>query len=388
MYAYPNKWSADLTGNVTGQHEANDWACYIWQKIETKMSAQCDRLGACAPYAAINGRYTDKMTDNIYWWTNGFWPGMLWIMYHAGGEDKYLKTARAIEEKLDAALAGFEGLHHDVGFMWTLASVLDWRLTGDKTARVRAMHAATILAGRYNPRGRFIRAWNRDCAGWIIIDCMMNLSLLYWAAAESEDPRFKFIAMDHADTALKYLVRKDGSCNHIAVLDPRNGKLLETQAGQGYAVDSSWTRGQAWALYGFAISYFHTGETRYSEAARRIARYFCVEVERYGYVPPVDFRAPDEPRKIDASAGVIAACGLLALHEIGKSVGYADSAFKILKAIEAAHCDWDPGTDGIVKMAAAQYHGKTEECHVPLIYGDYFFMEAINRLRGSDLRIW
>ncbi|MDR2701681.1 MAG: glycoside hydrolase family 88 protein [Spirochaetaceae bacterium] len=370
---------------------AHSWAQALWPKISEKMSAQCGRLGAAVPYAAIDGVYSDKMRDNIYWWCNGFWPGMLWLMYHADRDDKYLQTARAVEERLDAALAGFEGLHHDVGFMWMLASVADWHLTGDKTARIRALHAANLLAGRYNPRGRFIRAWNRDCTGWIIIDCMMNLSLLYWASGQLNDPRFKFIAMDHADTALKFLVREDGSCNHIAVLDPQNGALLELPAGQGYASGSSWTRGQAWALYGFAISYRHTGEMRYLEAARRIARYFCAEVSRFGYVPPVDFRAPEEPRKIDTSAGAIAACGLLALAAIAEgeeSVRHCTDALAILQAIEAAHCDWNILTDGIVQMGTAQYHGKTDELHVPLIYGDYFFLEAVHKLLHPEFIIW
>ena len=371
--------------------EVQNWARQIWQKIDVKMSAQCERLGCSVPYATVNGRYADEMADNIFWWTNGFWPGMLWLMYHNSGEEKYLKTARAVEERLDAALAGFEGLHHDVGFMWTLASVLDWRLTGDKTARTRALHAANILAGRYNPRGRFIRAWNRGCTGWIIIDCMMNLSLLYWAGEQLDDPRFGFIAVDHADTALKNLLREDGSCAHIAVLDPQNGALVETPAGQGYASGSSWTRGQAWALYGYAISQRHSGKPRYLEAARRIARYFCEEVSRHGNVPPVDFRAPAEPKIIDTSAGSIAACGLLALAETAageEAARYVQDAFGILSATEAAHCDWRPSTDGLVGMATAQYHGRLEERHVSLIYGDYFFMEAINRLCGSDLQIW
>ena len=375
------------------------WAEDIREKIRIKMSAQCDRLGAFVPYATVNGNYTDKMADNISWWTNGFWPGLLWLMYHDTGEDKYMQTARAVEERLDSALCGFEGLHHDVGFMWTLSSVLDWRLTGDKTARTRALHAATILAGRYNPRGRFIRAWNRDCTGWIIVDCMMNLSLLYWAGGQLDDPRFGFIACDHADTALKYLVREDGSCNHIAVLDPHNGSLVETPAGQGYAPGSSWTRGQAWALYGFAITCRHTRQERYLEAARRIARYFCGEVSRYGYVPPVDFRAPAEPVIIDTSAGVIAACGLLALADIAEELPaqqpegeeaarYVQEALNILRATEAAHCNWEAAADAIVQMGTAQYHGKTEERHVSLIYGDYFFTEAIHRLCGMDLQIW
>jgi len=377
------------------------WVREIRQKLAIKISAMHDRLGSSVPYAAINGRYTDKMGDNLYWWCNGFWPGMLWLMYHDSEEDKYRLTARAVEERLDAALAGFEGLHHDVGFMWNLASVLDWKLTGDKTARTRALHAAAILAGRYNPRGHFLRAWNRDCTGWIIIDCMMNLSLLYWAGEQLGDPRFAFIARDHADTALEHLVREDGSCNHIAVLDPESGALVEAPAGQGYAPGSSWTRGQAWALYGFAISSRHNShhsdndhhneKSRYAETARRVAGYFCGEVSRYGYIPPVDFRAPPEPKKIDTSAGVIAACGLLELAstaENEEAAQYSAEAFTLLRAIEAAHCDWDPATDGLVKMGTAQYHGKTDELHVPLIYGDYFFLEAIHRILHPEFQVW
>ncbi|MCL2804634.1 MAG: glycoside hydrolase family 88 protein [Treponema sp.] len=367
------------------------WAETVWEKIALKMSAQCDRLGASVPYAAVNGKYSDKMKENIYWWTNGFWPGMLWIMYNASKEEKYLLTARAVQERLDASLAGFEGLHHDVGFMWMLSSVLDFRLTGDKTARTRALHAASLLAGRYNPRGKFIRAWNRDCTGWIIVDSMMNLPLLYWAGKELQDPRFAFIASDHADTSLKNLVREDGSCNHIAILDPLNGALVETPAGQGYAAGSSWTRGQAWALYGFALSFRHSGEKRFLEAAERIAEYFCKEVSRFGFIPPADFKMPGDI--IDTSAGSIAACGLQVLWQLTKNDEFLKNAVSILKAIEASHCIWDPAADGIVNMATAQYHGKPEERHVPLIYGDYFFMEAVNRLGcdhpwGLEINIW
>ena len=381
--------------------EDRQWAETTWEKISVKMLAQCERLGASFPYASIDGHYSckknDNMSPNVYWWTNGFWPGILWLMYNASGDNKYLQTARAIEEKLDGALSGFEGLHHDVGFMWTLASVLDFRLTGDNTARRRALHAANILAGRFNPRGKFIRAWNRDCTGWIIIDSMMNLSLLYWAGRQTNDPRFAFIAEDHADTAMRCLVREDGSCNHIAVLDPLNGTLVETPAGQGYASGSSWTRGQAWAMYGFALTYLNSGHIRYLETSRRIAKYFCGKIARHGFVPPVDFRSPDNEEKIiDTSAGVIASCALLTLYEISHNDSgqtenanqYLRDAVNILKTIESKYCDYDPSADGLVRMATAQYHNKLDERHVSLIYGDYFFMEAVNKLRGSEIKIW
>jgi len=361
-------------------NDTNQWARQIWEKVKVKMSAQLERLGDSVPYAAIKGRYMNEKTENIFWWTNGFWPGMLWLMYHDGGEDKYLKAARSVE-----------GLHHDVGFMWTLASVLDFRITGNKDARRRALHAAAILAGRYNPRGRFIRAWNSDCTGWIIIDCMMNLPLLYWASKEINDPRYKYIAIEHADTALKYLVRPDGSCNHIGILDPHTGELLDTPAGQGYASGSSWSRGQSWALYGFALSYIHTGFHKYLDAALRVARYVLSCLEKTAYIPAVDYRAPEEPKKIDTSAGSIAAAGLLALAGLEKNPQKEyclEGAMNILKALEAGHADWDPGTDFILKNGSAQYHDKTGELHIPLVYGDYYFLECLYRMRHPEPEIW
>ena len=368
------------------------WAAGIWPKIRAKMEAQCGRIGAEVPYTLVNGRRNDKMAKDLYWWTNGFWPGMLWLMYSDTNDQRYRSAAEKIEERFDEALAGYEGLHHDVGFMWTLTSRLDYKLTGNARSRVRALHAANILAGRYNPRGHFIRAWNMDRTGWIIIDCMMNIPLLYWASAETGDPRYRYIAIEHADTSLKYLVRPDGSCNHIGVLDPHTGELLDTPAGQGYASGSAWSRGQSWAIYGFALSYIHTGDKRYLEVSLAVARYVLKALARTAYVPPVDYLAPaDEPVKIDTSAGMIAAAGLLCLAGLENNRERdlcREGAMNILQAIEAAYVDWDPETDFFVKMGSAQYHGKTEELHVPLIYGDYFFIESVLKILHPEMEIW
>jgi unsaturated chondroitin disaccharide hydrolase len=367
------------------------WAGEIRQKIRAKLSAETDRVGSDIPYIALNGRYTDKGKEELDWWTNGFWPGILWLMYADTKDEKYLKAARGVEDRLDECLKNFVGVHHDVGFMWHLSAGLDYRLTGNAFSKVRALHAANILAGRYNPRGHFIRAWNMDRVGWIIIDCLMNIPLLYWASRETGDPRFKFIAIEHADTALKHLLRPDGSCNHIGILDPENGDLLETPGGQGYAAGSSWTRGQAWAVYGFALSALHTGEARYLDAAKRVAHYFVASVAEYGYVPPVDFRSPREPLKLDTTAGTITACGLLQIAELAgeyEQKFYLDAALNILKAIEEKHCDWDPSRDSIVQNGSAQYFDKPDSLHVPIIYGDYFFIEAVHRLINPDLKPW
>jgi unsaturated chondroitin disaccharide hydrolase len=369
-----------------------EWAKDVFEKIKAKLKAECTRNGEIIPYIPRDGRYHDNSTgEGIYWWTNGFWPGMLWQMYNATKDEQYRKAAEHTEKRLDEALEGFEGLHHDVGFMWLHSSVANYRLTGNKDSRRRGLHAANILAGRYNPAGKFIRAWNGDKTGWIIIDCLMNIPLLYWASRETDDPRFRTIAMEHAYTAINHLVRADGSCNHIAVLSPSTGDCLETPAGQGFAPGSSWTRGQSWGLYGFALSYHHSGERKFLDAAKRIAHYVTANFARNGWLPPVDFRSPPDPVKHDSTAAMISACGLLeiAYHvEEHEKALYTDAALNLLTTCEKAFADWNVETDGIIGKGTGAYHGKPEETEVPIIYGDYFFVEAVLRLLGKDFLIW
>ena len=147
------------------------WAEDAYQKTVTKIFEECKRVGDRIPYIAEDGVYReDKAQTDIVWWTNGFWPGILWQMYHATGEEMYKETAERVEDKLDRALDLYTGLHHDVGFMWLHSAVADYRITGKERSRARGLHAAHLLAGRYNPRGRFIRSWNRDRSGWVIVD--------------------------------------------------------------------------------------------------------------------------------------------------------------------------------------------------------------------------
>lgn len=377
------------------KHNINEenikWLDQTFKKIKDKMSAECDRIEDKIPYIAEDGVYKeDKAETDIVWWTNGFWPGMLWQMYHVTGEEKYKTAAEGVEAKLDKAFDKYTGLHHDVGFMWLHSAVANYRITGNERSMARGMHAAHLLAGRYNPRGKFIRSWNRDRSGWVIVDSMMNVPLLYWAADTISDPRFTYLAMDHVDTLMKNTVRDDGSCNHIIVLDPTNGELLETPGGQGYESGSSWSRGQSWAIYGFALSYHYTKKPEYLATAKKVAHYFMANVEKTGNVAIVDFRAPKEPVYWDSTAGVCAACGML---EIAKNVPelekdfYIDAAINILKATDEKFCNWDINYDSIVAMGSGSYETEHDR-HVPIIYGDYFFIEAILRLLDKDILIW
>lgn len=367
------------------------WAEDTYKKIESKISLECDRIGSKIPYIAEDGVYReDKAESDIVWWTNGFWPGILWQMFHCTGEVKYKNAAEGVEEKLDKALDVYTGLHHDVGFMWLHSAVADYRITGSERAKARGLHAAHLLAGRYNPRGRFLRSWNRDRAGWVIVDSMMNVPLLYWAKEVLDDPRFEYVAMDHVDTVMKNTVRADGSCNHIIVLDPTTGELLDTPGGQGYEPGSAWSRGQSWAIYGFALSYLHTGKQEYLDTAKRVAHYFIAQVDRTENVALVDFRAPGEPVYWDATAGVCAACGMLEISnhvpELEKEF-YVDAAVRMLKATDKKFCNWDVNYDSIVQMGSGSYSTEHDR-HVPIIYGDYFFIEAVLRLLDKDILIW
>ncbi len=367
-----------------------DWIDEILPKAEKKMKSMVARNRGKIPYMASGGVYDDMAKEKISWWTNGFYAGELWQFYHLADDNSYRENAESIEKMLDEALADFKGLHHDVGFMWMLTAVADYKITGNEHSKDRALHAATLLAGRFNLKGNFLRSWNQDHVGWVIIDSMMNIPILYWASKVTKDPRFAQIADAHADTVRKYLVREDGSVGHIASFNPETGEFEKILAGQGYSAESSWSRGQAWAVYGFAIAFGHTGKSEYLMAAKNIANYFIACVSQKGYLPLADFRAPDHPEKWDMSAGTCAACGLL---EIAEHVGthesklYRSTAEKMLMAIEHAYADWNPDTDGIIGHSSHSYHN-SEETHVSMIYGDYFFIEAVLRLKGNVLTIW
>lgn len=368
-----------------------EWLKTIYKNINVKLEAECSRMGDKIPYISENGVYkADMREENLSWWTNGFWAGMLWQAYHASGNEVFMEYARKTEESLDKAFDNFVGLHHDVGFMWLHTAVANYRLTNNEKSLKRGLHAATLLAGRYNPIGKYIRAWNLDKPGWMIVDCLMNIPLLYWAGKETNDPRFAYIADAHADTALKTLMREDGSCNHIAVLDPKTGELLELPEGQGYGVGSSWSRGQAWALYGYALAYLHSKEERYLAAAKKSAHYFISNVILTDYVSLVDFRAPKEPVMWDTTAAACAACGLLQIADMVPELEknfYYEHAVRILMALENKHCNWNPAEDGILQNGTAAYH-RVEDTHVPIIYGDYFFVEGILRLIKKNFMIW
>lgn len=376
------------------------WVYDTVQKITRKMNVVSERSKLKIPYTSIDGVHDDynnsslphRINEGINWWTNGFWGGMMWLMFHETGDSKYVDIARYSEEKLDQCFVDFFGLHHDVGMMWLPTAVAHYRLTNNQDSLRRGLHAANLLAGRFNSSGKYIRAWNEmnqeDVRGWAIIDCLLNIPLLYWATDVTNDPRYKQIAMMHADTAMEDFIRADGSSEHIVEFDPNNGVKVKTHGGQGYENGSSWTRGQAWALYGFILSYIHTKKQDYLDTTIRVADYYISNIPKNGIIP-VDFKQPTEPEWEDSTAAAIAACGFIELYRCSSEVGkerYLETALFLLKTLEEKRCDWSEQHDGILLNGTEAYHAKTH--HMNIVYGDYFFMEAIFKLKGDDILLW
>jgi unsaturated chondroitin disaccharide hydrolase len=357
----------------------------LLERLQPKVDRMIEAIGSGCPHVAkADGIYDNVGTD---WWTSGFWPGLLWVMHEATGKENYKEAAWNWDQELAHWLAEpTEEIHHDVGFQFLPTAVIKHRLTGDRKALKTGLTAANFLAGRFNPAGNFIRAWNGDKTGWAIIDCMMNLSLLFWASNTSGDPRFKHIAIRHADTALSYFLRPDGSVNHIVSFDPETGAFIESLGGQGFGPRSGWSRGTSWAVYGFANAYKYTGDPRYLDAAKRTAYFFVSQLPE-DHVPHWDFRTGNsrqgEPR--DSSAGAIAASGML---EIAQHVPAAEKewfqteAEAIILSLTEGYGTWDlPEHQGILLHGTGHKPGGYN-VDVSLIYGDYYYVEAVAKLAG------
>ena len=339
------------------------------------------------PYKSENGQWIASPYDGNGWWTGGFWPGLMWQLYAATKDRFFLEEARRAEKLLVEEFRVFHALNHDVGFMYLLSCGADAKLTGNGQARTDALHAASLLMGRFNPAG-YIRAWNgENRAGFAIIDCMMNLSLLFWASRETGDPRFAHVAKIHADTAMREFIRPDGSVSHIIEFDPETGKRVREHPGQGYALGTQWSRGQAWGLYGFTLAYLNTQDACYLNAAEKIAANFIAHIRPDG-LTDCDFCQPDTEERIDNMAGAIAACGLLELHTITGKEQHRSAALRLIDGLLDRCCDWTENRCGLLTKCTASYHEDGAGRHTNITYGDYFLVEALAKLNGTDPMLW
>ena len=195
------------------------------------------------------------------------------------------------------------------------------------------------------------------------------------------------MARIHADTAAKHFVREDGSCRHIVEFDPETGAFVREHGGQGYQEGSSWSRGQAWALYGFTLLAMNTGEARDLATAERIAQYFAANIREDG-LTDCDFRQPAEVYRLDNIAGACAACGFLELAKLTGKAAYREAAEKLLDGLIDHCCDFTDKYCGLLTHCTAAYHDDRVGTHTNITYGDYFFVEALCKMKGVDPMLW
>ena len=323
------------------------------------------------------------------WWTAGFYPGVLWLLYENSEDEELLGLARHYTSIVEPVK--HMTTHHDVGFIINNSFGHGYRLTGDPHYLEVIHTASNSLITRFNPKIAAIRSWDWNNKNrWkypVIIDNMMNLEMLCFASATSGDSRYVDIAKAHANTTSRHHFRDDYSTWHVVSYDPETGLPHIKITHQGYSDDSAWARGQAWGLYGYTMMYRETGDPLYLEQARRIAA-FLVRHPRLpeDKVPYWDFDAPDIPDDVrDASAASIMASALLELSVLDKSRDsklWYKTAVQQLRSLSSERYLAEPGTNGgFILMHATGHKPGKSEVDVPLTYADYYYVEALMRLK-------
>ncbi|WMT39053.1 glycoside hydrolase family 88 protein [Paenibacillus sp. D2_2] len=371
----------------------------MWNKaIEDavgKVRANMERFGTRFPHISTDGVY--QLNDNEDW-TNGFWSGMLWLCYeYTGDEDfreKAIETVKDFRRRFDAKIVLD---HHDIGFLYSLSSKAQWIIEKDESARQLTLEAADHLLKRWRPAGGgYIQAWGREGdpkeAGRIIIDCLLNLPLLFWAEQQTGDPKYREAAIIQAEKTRRYIVRGDDSSYHTFFFDPSTGEPIGGATHQGYTNGSTWTRGQAWGVYGFALAYRYTGDPLFLETSRRMARYFLTHLPE-DHVAYWDFNAPiDKDTYRDSSASAIVAAGLQELLEHLDEKDPDREYFKqgltdSLTSLVENYSTIGEEAEGLLKRGSYYVRGGLSPDDY-MIWGDYYYLEALMRLEKGIKGYW
>jgi len=372
----------------------------LWkQAIEDavhKTKANIARFGDQFPHVSENGKYLlNPNTD----WTDGFWSGILWLAYEYSGDDVFRTAARGtvdnFRNRLETNMASLD--HHDIGFLYSLSSKAQWMIEKEPAARELTLQAADVLVKRWRPKAGLIQAWgpegHEDNGGRIIIDCLLNLPLLYWAYEQTGNALYRDVAIKHTEKSRRFLVRGDDSSYHTFWFDPQTGESVRGGTHQGNSDGSTWTRGQAWGIYGFALGYHYTKNPLYLETSKRMARYFLEHLPEDNVVY-WDFDVEITPdTKRDSSASAIAACGILELlkhlpENAPDRAFLTDGVQKTMEGLVRHYSTMrQPEAEGFIE------HGSyaVRLGHNPddfMIWGDYYYLEALMRLERGHKGYW
>lgn len=334
-------------------------------------------------------------------WTTGFWTGEIWLAYEFSGDER-LKTAGEVQINsfLERINNKFQVDHHDMGFLYSPSCVAGYKLIGSEAGKEAAIKAADQLITRYHPVGEFIQAWgpmNAPENYRLIIDCLLNLPLLYWASEETGDVKYRDIAEKHIHTAVANVIREDDSTWHTFFFNMETGAPDHGATCQGYRDGSAWARGQAWGVYGMALAYKYTERKEYIELFRRVTEYYLAHLPK-DLVPFWDLEftdGDDQPR--DSSSASIAACGILEMIkylEPEEAEHYRRIAYRMMKSIYDNYAVKDPKvSNGLVLHSTYSNHSPYNTCNHCGVdecnsWGDYFYMEALTRMSKDWELYW
>lgn len=323
-------------------------------------------------------------------WTSGFYPGTLWLMYDLTGENSWKKEAVKFTEKLEGEQ--FNDSNHDIGFKMMSSFGQGYRLTTNKQYEEILIQSARTLITRFNENVGCIRSWDHHKDKWdfpVIIDNMINLELLFWASKETGDPVFYNIAVKHAETTMRNHFRMDYSSYHVVGYDTITGEVTAKNTRQGFGDESAWARGQAWALYGYTMVYRETQNPEFLQQAERIANYIINIVQfPKDFIPYWDFDAPNipnEPRDVSAAAVMASALYELSTLCDKNRNTYLLTANKIMESLSSPEYFNEQGTNrGFLLRHSTGSKPLDSEIDVPLIYADYYYLEAIIRKAKTD----
>lgn len=316
-------------------------------------------------------------------WCDGFLPGMMWVFEkRSEGKEASFWMEKAIAYSKPLEPRKFDRDVHDLGFIFFSTYHRWYRKTREQPLNDVLIQAGRTMALRFKENGRYLRSFVADES--LFIDIMMNVGIIFYAARETGDRNLFEIAMRHSLTTRKFLVRGDGSTAHEGIFDTVTGEFQRQTTHQGFRGDSCWSRGLAWALYGFGTCYEYSGDPRFLETAEACADYFIMHTPADG-VPPWDYNAPPESRKqVDTSAAAIAAAGLLRLCRLlrdpVKGHFYWSTAFRILNTLCAKYAATnDPEWEGVLKGGVYHIH-KNLGVNESVMWGEYFFTEALEQV--------
>jgi unsaturated chondroitin disaccharide hydrolase len=362
-----------------------DPAALAWRTAEDKVGSLVRRHPDRFPLYTVKGRWA---VDAEAWtnWCEGFLTGQLWLLSARTDDPWFREQAEHYSDLIEPRKDDRDV--HDLGFLFWSTWRRWYELTGNRAKDDVVVHAGRTLATRFNEEGRYLRSFL--AADSLFIDIMMNVGIIFYAAARTGDPTLARIAHEHCLTTRRHLVRGDGSASHEGIFDLATGQFLRQSTQQGWRDDSSWARGQAWALHGFGTAYRFTGDARFLETAMACADFY---IERTGdrLVPPNDWEEPDPTRPWESSAGAVAAGGIWQLAclvpERSRARHYAEYALAIL--VRLCEPDFlasdDLGWEGVLKHGS--YH-EAKELGVDesVMWGDYFFLDALDTVtRALDV---